>query len=133
MHNSISSWSAPSGSPSRGFGVSSTRKKPQTPKSQSISRLTLLSQHLFRKLCYEFVNMQRITRDFSVWMTSSPCLPSAKSPKGTSLSLIFNSFTKRHIDFQGQRTAIRHLRVRPSCLPLGKPQKTEVRKKTNAK
>lgn len=109
------------------------KEKPQTPKSQDISHLTSLSQHLFRKLRYEVVSMQRITRDFSVWPTFSPCPPPAMAPKGISLSLIFNSFTKCHMDFQGQRTAFWRLRVRPWCFPWGKPQKTKVKKKTNAK
>lgn len=66
-------------------------RKPQTPKSQSISGLTSLSGPLLRKLCYQGRSKQGISRDFSVWVTFSPCLPPNQSPKKGffSLSLIF--------------------------------------------
>lgn len=57
------------------------KRKPQTPKSQSISGLASLSGHLLRKLCYQGRSNQGISPDFSVWMTFSPCLPSHESPK----------------------------------------------------
>lgn len=111
------------------------KRKPQTPKSQGISGLTSLSEHLLRKLCCQGRSKQGISCDFSVWVTFSPCLPPNESPKKVFFLFpsSFNSFTKCHIDFQGQRTATWHLRVRPSCFPLGKPQKAKMKRRANAK
>lgn len=110
------------------------KRKPQTPKSQSISGLTPLSEHLLRKLCYQGRSKQGISHGFSVWVTCSPHLPPNESPKKFFFPFpsSFNSFTKCHIDFQGQRTATWHLRVRPSCFPLGKPQKDKMKRKAKS-
>lgn len=131
LHSSISSWSAHILAEERIWDIK-YKGKPQTAKSQSISGLTCLSEHLLRKLCYQGRNKKS-------WLFSVGDLLPSPAPKWVSKKGTFSLFPPLltlsqnvTLIFQGHRTATWHLRVRPSCFPLGKPQKDKMKRKAES-